>query len=95
MLNIEVIFNSLVCRCDVLRVFAQTNFIACIMSAACVLLSGELPTLLPKRFLKHAAAGELRPSFAAFQEQPMCLAFLIAMNIFLCVPLPAALLVIA
>jgi hypothetical protein len=67
----------------VLRVFAQTNFTACIMSAACVLLSGALPALLLKLFLKLAATGELRPSFSAFREQPMCLAFLIAMNVFL------------
>lgn len=53
-------------RCDVLRVFAHTNVIACIMSAVCVIVSGEL-----------------RPSLVAFAEQPMCLALLILMNIFL------------
>jgi hypothetical protein len=77
-------------RCDVLRVFALTNFIACIMSAVCVIVSGVQSLLLLKESLKRASAGELHPSLVAFAEQPMCLALLILMNIFLCVPVPAA-----
>ncbi len=39
-LQCHSIAASCMCRCDVLRVFAQTNFIACIMSAVCVIVSG-------------------------------------------------------
>jgi drug/metabolite transporter (DMT)-like permease len=81
---------SCMCRCDVLRVFAQTNFIACIMSAVCVIVSGVQSLLLHVDSLKRASAGELHPSLVAFAEQPMCLALLILMNIFLCVPVPTA-----
>ena len=68
-----------------LQVFAHTNFIACIMSAAGLLLSGALSYLqwygnqwhVPA---KELATGELLPSLAVFLEQPMCLLLLIAMN---------------
>jgi hypothetical protein len=75
-------------RCDVLRVFANTNFIACIMSALCVVASGACGALLPSHYPTRSAAGELLPSLAAFRQQPMCLALLIAMNVFLFVASP-------
>jgi hypothetical protein len=81
---------SCMCRCDVLRVFSQTNFVACIMSAVCVIVSGVQSPQLHVHSLKRASAGELYPSLVAFAEQPMCLALLVLMNIFLCVPVPTA-----
>ncbi len=71
-----------------LRVFANTNFIACIMSAVCVLASGACRARLPSHHPTRFAAGELLPSLAVFRQQPMCLALLVAMNVFLFVASP-------